>query len=163
MDTRPVRYQPAYFSREYLVKNVTQPFNRHRFGTIQTAKRTYEERQFTVLGSQVIQDIYDRMKTELRILKTKKEKGEKVSQLKFKSVCNSIPLRQYKTTHRMDFIRRVVSIQNLRKNIRVEGLEQIPPDAEITNAKSIRKTSGLYLHVTCLIHAKLFVYILDRT
>ena len=56
---------------------------------------TFEERQFSILGSQVVQDIYDSVKTELKILHIKKEKGDKVGKLKFKSVCNCIPLRQY--------------------------------------------------------------------
>ena len=111
----------------------------------------FEERPFSILGSQVIQDIYDSVKTELKILHTKKEKGEKVGKLKFKSVCNCIPLRQYNTTYRIDFIRRLVRIQNIRKCFKVHGLEQIPQEAEITNAKLIRKASGFYLHVTCFI------------
>ena len=58
----------------------------------------FEQRQFTILGSQVIQDIYDSIKTEIKMLHMKKEKGEKVGKLKFKSVCNCIPPRQYNTT-----------------------------------------------------------------
>ena len=112
---------------------------------------TFEERQFTILGSQVIQDIYDGVKTEIKILNTKKEKGEKVGRLKFKSVCNCIPLRQYNTTYRIDFVRRLIRIQNIRKGFTVHGLEQIPQDADITNAKLIRKASGYYLHVTCFV------------
>ena len=112
---------------------------------------TFEERPFTILGSQVIQDIYDGVKRELKILHTKKEKGEKVGKLKFKSVCNCIPLRQYNTTYRIDFIRRLVRIQNIRKSFAVHGLEQIPQDADITNAKLLRKASGFYLHVTCFV------------
>ena len=111
----------------------------------------FEERPFSILGSQVIQDIYDSVKTELKILHTKKEKGEKVGKLKFKSVCNCIPLRQYNTTYRIDFIRRLVRIQNIRKCFKVHGLEPIPQEAEISNAKLIRKASGFYLHVTCFI------------
>ena len=111
----------------------------------------FEERTFTILGSQVIQDIYDGVKIELKALHTKKEKGEKVGRLKFKSYCNSIPLRQYNRTYRIDFVRKLVSIQKLKKSFKVHGLEQIPPEAEITNAKLIRKASGFYLHVTCFV------------
>ena len=115
----------------------------------------FEERPFSILGSQVIQDIYDGVKTELKILHTKKEKGEKVGRLKFKSVCNCIPLRQYKTTYRIDFVHRLVRIQNIRKSFVVYGLEQIPQDAEITNAKLIRRASGYYLNVTCFVPKEL--------
>ena len=109
---------------------------------------SFEQRQFTILGSQVIQDIYDSIKTELKILHTKKEKGEKIGRLKFKSVCNCISLRQYNTTYRIDFVRRLVHIQNIRKSFTVHGLEQIPQEADI---KLIRKASGFYLHVTCFV------------
>lgn len=111
----------------------------------------FEERPFTILGSQVIQDIYDIVKTEIKILHAKKEKGEKVGKLKFKSVCNCIPLRQYSTTYRIDFVRKLVRIQKIRKSFPLHGLEQIPQDADITNAKLIRKASGYYLHVTCFV------------
>ena len=111
----------------------------------------FEERPFSILGSQVIQDIYDSIKTEIKILHTKKEKGEKVGKLRFKSICNCIPLRQYNTTYRIDFFRRLVRIQNIRKCFTVHGLEQIPSEAEITNAKLLRKASGFYLHVTCFV------------
>ena len=111
----------------------------------------FEERQFTILGSQVIQDIYDNIKSEIKGLSTKKEKGEKVGRLRFKSYCNSIPLRQYERTYRIDFHYKRVRIQNIKKWLRVYGLEQIPSGADITNAKLIRKASGFYLNVTCFI------------
>ncbi|MBR1439209.1 MAG: transposase [Synergistaceae bacterium] len=111
----------------------------------------FEERPFSILGSQVVQDIYDSVRTEMKILRTKKEKGEKVGKLKLKSVCNCVPLRQYNTTYRIDFVLRLVRIQNVRKSFRVHGLEQIPQDADITNAKLLRKASGFYLNVTCFV------------
>ena len=111
----------------------------------------FEERKFTILGSQVVQDIYDNIKSEIKGLHTKKQKGEKVGKLKFKSYCNCIPLRQYNTTYRIDFLHKLVRIQNIKKWFRIYGLEQIPNDAELTNAKLIRKASGFYLNVTCFI------------
>ena len=109
----------------------------------------FEERKFTILGSQVVQDIYDNIKSEINGLHTKKRKGEKVGRLKFKSYCNCIPLRQYNTTYRIDFDKKLIRIQNIKKWFRVYGLEQIPNEAELTNAKLIRKASGFYLNVTC--------------
>ena len=99
----------------------------------------FEEKPFSILGSQVIQDIYGSIKTKMKTLHTKKKKGEKVGKLKFKSVCNCILLRQYNTTYRIDFIHRLVRIQNIRKCFTVHGLEQIPPEAEITNRNYSRK------------------------
>ena len=44
--------------------------------------------------------------------------------------------------------------KNIRKSFTVHGLEQIPPEADITNAKLLRKVSGFYLHVTCFVPKK---------
>ena len=107
----------------------------------------YEERDLRVLGSQMKQDIVDRVRSDVKALSTKKKKGEKVGALKYKSFCNSIPLRQYGTTYRIDFDNNTISIQKLSKPLKVRGLSQITSDMEIANAKFIRKPSGLYFHV----------------
>jgi len=108
----------------------------------------FEARNLEILGSQVKQDIHDSVKSEIKGLHTKKEKGERVGKLKFKSYCNCIPLRQYGTTYRINFEKQTVKVQNIKKPFKVKGLDQIPADAEIANAKFIRKASGLYFHVT---------------
>lgn len=112
---------------------------------------TYESRELSILGSQVRQDIYEMVKAEIRGLHTKKKQGNKVGKLQFKSVCNSIPLRQYNTTYRIDFEHNRIKVQNIHKPFYVRGLKQIPQNSEITNAKFIRKPSGLYFHITCFI------------
>ena len=114
----------------------------------------FESRDLSILGSQVRQDIYDMVKSEIRGLATKKRKGESVGELKFKSFCNSIPLRQYGTTYRIDFERNRIKVQNISKSFYVRGLKQIPNDAEIANARFIRKPSGLYFHITCFMPKK---------
>ena len=109
----------------------------------------YESRPLALLGSQVKQDIVDNLRSEIRGLSTKKSRGEKVGHLKYKSYCNSIPLRQYGTTYNINFENNTVSIQNMKKfPLKVRGLNQIPTDAEIANAKLVRKPSGFYLHIT---------------
>jgi putative transposase len=140
----------AKWRRNSIVANFTSAIRNAKSAIVKVGD-TFEERPFSILGSQVIQDIYDSVKTELKILHRKKAKGEKVGKLKFKSVCNCIPLRQYNTTYRIDFVRKRVRIQNIRKSFRVHGLEQIPQTADITNAKLIRRASGFYLNVTCFV------------
>jgi len=108
----------------------------------------FEERTLCVIGSQMKQDIVDSVKNEIRGLATKKAKGEKVGRLKFKSYCNSIPLRQFGTTYRVDTENSTISMQGLKKAINVQGLSQIPDNAEYANAKLVRKPSGLYIHIT---------------
>ena len=111
----------------------------------------FEERDLNILGSQVRQDLYDSVKSEIKGLHTKQERGEKVGALGFKSYCNSIPLRQFGTTYRIDFQRNRIKVQNIKKEFYVRGLKQIPNNADITNAKFIRKASGLYFHITCYV------------
>ena len=69
--------------------------------------------------------------------------------LRFKSFCNCVNLKQYHVTYDIDKDRSRVRVQGIKKPFRVRGLEQIPENAEIANAKFIRKASGLYFHITC--------------
>ena len=122
-------FREAKWRRNNIVADFAKASRNAKSATVKVGD-AFEERPFIILGSQVIQDIYDNIKAEMKGLHTKKEKGEKVGKLKFKSVCNCIPLRQYNTTYRIDFVRRLVRIQNIRKSFTVYGLEQIPPEAE---------------------------------
>jgi transposase len=107
-----------------------------------------EERDIRVLGSQMKQDIIQSIDHAVRGLAAKKKKGYKVGKIKFRKYCDSVPLRQYGTTYRIDFKRNTVSIQNMKKPMRTGGLSQIPSDAEIANAVLVRKSDGYYVHVT---------------
>jgi len=111
----------------------------------------FEQRELTVLGSQIKQEIADRLKDNLRALGRLKKNGHKVGALKCKRFVNSIPLKQYGITYGLDFARNIVRIQKLG-SFRVLGFHQIPADAEIANAVLVRKPSGYYLHVTCYLH-----------
>lgn len=108
----------------------------------------FEERRFVLLGSQIKQEIADRLKDNLRALKKLKERGYRVGPLKPKRFVHSIPLKQYGVTYSLDFARNRARIQKLG-NFRVLGLHQIPKGAEIAGSVLVRKPSGYYLHVTC--------------
>ena len=108
----------------------------------------FETRIFSVLGSQMKQDIYDQVKSNIISLSTTKANGKKVGELKFKSVCNCVPLRQYGNTYNIDRVHNTVKVVNIKKPFKVRGLDQIPESVEFANAKFIRKASGLYFHVT---------------
>ena len=121
----------------------------HKVKTVEVkVEDHYEQRELTVLGSQIKQEIANRIKNNLRSLGQLKKNGHKVGALKHKSFVNSIPLQQYGNTYKLDFERKRVRIQILGV-FRVLGLHQIPDDAEIANAVLVRKPSGYYLHVTC--------------
>ena len=107
-----------------------------------------ELRPLTALGSQMKQDIVDSVGSSVKGLAAKKSNGDKVGRVGFRKYCNSIPLRQYGVTYRIDFTNNTISIQGLRKPIKVHGLGQIPENADIANARLVRKPSGLYFHIT---------------
>ena len=114
-------------------------------------KDIFEERELTLLGSQIKQSIISEVKDSIRGLAVLKENGHKVGALKFKSVCNCVNLKQYHVTYDIDKDRSRIRVQGIRKPFKVRGLEQIPDSAEIANAKFIRKASGLYFHITCYV------------
>ena len=114
-------------------------------------KDVFEERELTLLGSQIKQSIISEVKDSIRGLAMLKEKGHKVGALKFKSVCNCVNLKQFHVTYDIDKDRSRIRVQGIHKPFKVCGLEQIPDDAEIANAKFIRKASGLYFHITCYV------------
>lgn len=123
------------------------PANKVSMVEVKTGE-VFEQRELTVLGSQIKQEIADRLKDNLRALGKLKKNGHKVGALKCKRFVNSIPFKQYDVTYSLDLARNRVRIQKLG-SFRVLGLHQIPADAEIANTGLVRKPSGYYLHVTC--------------
>ena len=71
-------------------------------------------RELTLLGSQIKQSVISEVKNSIRGLARLKENGYKVGALKFKSVCNSVDLKQYHVTYDIDKDRSRVRIQNIR-------------------------------------------------
>ena len=113
-----------------------------------------EIRELFYIGSQMKQSVIKQINSEIRSLSSHKKKGDKIGRLKSKSVCNSVNLKQYGVTYDIDFDNNRIRVQNIKKPIYVKGLKQIPSDAEICNAKMVRKASGLYFYVTCYIPKK---------
>jgi len=140
-------FREAKWLRNFIIADLENA-NRDAKSVIVKIGNDFEERTLEILGSQVKQDIYDKVRSEIKGLSTKKKQGYKIGTLKFKSYCNSIPLRQLGKTYYIDRDHNRVRIQNIRKPFYVRGLKQIPEDAEFANAKMIRKASGLYFHIT---------------
>ena len=78
----------------------------------------------------------------------KGKKGKKVGRLKFKKKVQSIPLKQYNNTYKIDFKTNKISIQNIKSSIKVCRLKQIPAGAEFSNAVLHWKHGDYYLHAT---------------
>lgn len=116
-------------------------------------KDNFEDRKLELLGSGIRQGILSKVKAEIKGLSTKKKKGNysQVGTLKFKSVCNAVPLKQYKNTYDINFDKNRIRVQGIKTSFYVKGLKQIKPDYEVCNAEFIRKASGLYFHIICFV------------
>ena len=113
---------------------------------------SFVERDLCYFKSAMMQGMRDEVRDSLNALSAKKKKGYKVGKLKFKSSCNSIPLKQFGNTHRIKSLSKV-GITGITGNFRVHGLEQFAdnPNAEIANAKLLKKPDGYYIHWTVYI------------
>lgn len=113
---------------------------------------SFVEKSLLYFKSSMMHGMKSSVGDSLNALAVKKKKGYKVGKLKFKSSCNSIPLKQFGNTHRIKSLRKI-GIQGITGNFRVHGLEQFAdnPNAEIANAKLLKKPDGYYIHWTVYI------------
>lgn len=108
----------------------------------------FEDRKLNVLSSQMKQSLKTKIFSSICTLHTLKSKGNKVGKLRFVSELNSIPLKQFGITYRIERERSRVRIQGVKQKLRVSGLDQIPENTEIANAHLIKKCGDFYLHIT---------------
>ena len=146
-------FREAKWMRNYVISDVNNA-DRNAKSVLIKVGNVFEERLFSILGSQSKQDIYDEVKSNIKTLNTQKSKGRKIGALKFKSVCNCVPLRQYGNTYKIDFNKNTIKVVNIKKPFKVRGLDQIPENTEIASAKFMRKASGLYFHITTYSNCK---------
>jgi putative transposase len=110
-------------------------------------KDRFELRQLRYLSSHMRQSIITRTQQNIRSLARAKAKGHTVGRLKFKSYVNSIPLKQYGNTYRI-LNSKYVQLQKLPQKLRVNGLEQLPPNRECGNATLLHQHGEYYLAIT---------------
>ena len=91
--------------------------------TVKQKDGSLVERTLCYFKSSMMQGMKSKVGDDLSSLKEKKKKGYKVGKLKFKSSCNSIPLKQFGNTHRIKSLSKV-GIVGIKGNFRVHGLEQ---------------------------------------
>ena len=118
------------------------------------------ERNLT-MPAKFIQAVYTSLKQDMASLAAKRNKtGKRNGKLRFRSSYDSIELNQYGNTHWICYgpagnkngkYRNTIHIAGIKRPIRVFGMEQIPAGAEYTNAKLMKKPSGIYLMLTCYI------------
>ena len=111
-------------------------------------ERKEEFKELKVLGSQIKQELLQRIWNSIKALSVRKQ-NSKVGKLKYKGQISSIPLIQYGNTYKV--INNRLKIQKCKPLFYVKGLEQIPKNTEFANANLIKKPSGYYLKVTCFL------------
>jgi transposase len=124
-----------------------------KYVTVKTQKKD-ELRRLKFLSSQMKQSVSTQVKNNLQLLSKIKQKNNKISKLKYKSFINSINLKQFGNTFKIDLEKSKISIQGLKKLIKVNGLNQIEKlalkynDLEIANAKLLKVDNDYFLNIT---------------
>ena len=113
--------------------------------TVKT-KTSEEIRDIKFLSSQMKQSILTRTIESCIGLKESKKK-RKIGKLKFKTVVNSIPLKQFGNTFKI-VSKNQIELQKCKQKLRISGLKQAKDFEEISNATLVRRPSGLYLRIT---------------
>ena len=108
----------------------------------------FEERKLTILSSQLKQELHKRIITSIKGLSTKKKKGryKEVGKLKFKSVINSIPFKQFGNSH--DIISNKLKLTKCKTLFKIKGLNQLN-GYEKTNGVLYKDSTGFYFKITC--------------
>ena len=107
-----------------------------------------EEKEIKYLSSQMKQSVYTDIISNIKTLKTLKNKGKKIGKLKYCSEYKCISLKQFGITYKL-LDNKFIKIQNITGKIRVNGLKQITKEYECANAKLLNCPDGYYLKVTC--------------
>lgn len=103
------------------------------------------------ISSQMKQSVMETMLSNVRMLSTKKKRGQPVGKLKYLSDYKAINLKQYGTTYNI-VGKNKIKIQRISGTLKVNGLKQLKLNEiqglEITNAKLLSTASGYYLAIT---------------
>ena len=108
--------------------------------------------EFRFLSGASKQDFNKRIKTSCKSIKSNLKKGNIKSThgLKFKSECNSVPFRQFKSDWKFKGTK--IKLAKCSKPFKVNGLEQLQIEGiEFANLILIQKPSGYYIQVTCYV------------
>ena len=111
--------------------------------------------EFKILGSQIKQEIKKRLCSSIIALSEMKKKNLPTGKLKFKSFVNSIPLVQPGITYKIHNEKKnYIKIQGVKGYFKVNGLKQIPKDAEFANATLIKHKGSFYINLTTFVEKK---------
>ena len=110
-----------------------------------------EEREFLVLGGQLSQSVIRNLKYSLKPLAKLKSKGKKVGRLRYRKQVRSLDFPQYGNSHKINRDKNRVKLANIPGWMRVNGLDQLPENAEFANCKLLDRPDGLFIVITCYV------------
>jgi putative transposase len=108
-----------------------------------------EERELSTISSQIKQSLETRISNAIHGLSVLKKNGHKVGKLKFKADIDSITLKQYGVTYKINKDYNILKIQGIKNHLHVRGIDQIQDVLEFGSANLIRKGNDYFLNVTC--------------
>ena len=112
--------------------------------------KTPEKRQIVYLPSQVRQALAEKIKQDIVNLSKLRKSGCRVGRLRFKREVRCLPLKQEGVTFKVVDAHHV-RLQGNKGLIRLEGLGQIPEDAEIAKADLIHRAGNYYVNFVCFL------------
>ena len=115
--------------------------------------KTPEVREIKNLSSQIRQSLAEKLKQDIYNLAKLKKAGYPVGRLKCKKEVKSLPLNQAGVTFKI-VDKTHIHIQGNKGLIRVNGLNQIPKDAEIAQATLVHRAGDYFFKVTCFVPRK---------
>lgn len=113
---------------------------------------SFEERELTTIHSQMKQEVQHQICNNIKTLSKLKKRGlQAPGKLKFKSEVTKVHIKQLQK----NFIRggkHFVKIPNIKGEIRVSGLKQIPDEVDFACAELLNTPKGYYLTITTYIN-----------
>jgi len=113
--------------------------------TVFDKDKVKNEVDLTVISSQVKQSLKDRVKQNILNLNKSKKSGLRVGRLKFKSIINTIELKQPNVTYKLEGNK--LRIQGFKSKFTVNGIEQLKDVVEFGEAKLLRNSGNFYFKV----------------
>lgn len=116
--------------------------------TVLKGGKTSEERKIVFLPAQIRQSLVEKLKWDVYSLARKKNKGMRVGWLHFKKRVSCLPLNQAGATFKI-VDKKYIHIMGCKGGIKVDGLSQIPSDAEITKADLVNRAGNYFVKISC--------------
>ena len=150
--------EAKYLYNHILSLNEVEDFNIFKFNPLIKIITTLDkdknkvDKELTIIGSQIKQSVHNRMLDSIKGLSESKKNGNNIGKLKFKSHLNSIPLKQFDVTYKIHQSKKnYVKLQNIKGYFKVNGMRQIPSEAEFANATIVKKNNIFYLMITAFV------------